>query len=264
MSQIAGTSAKPMTRSRPPLRFSLRVLLFAVTAFAIGFPVWYRWPYEVVEYSRITTGPGPSTARRVKTWQRQWGGGRLQHGEEQFYVGEKLIEVQTYRDGKLHGPFRQFNQPENFAFLDGSFDQGLKDGAWRFLDAKGQEISRTEYLAGKMVRSVQMDHDGKQQIIEFRDVLGKPTIVVGGIEIEDRLARLAAEGRIDDPRFRESLRMPVAFKFGPEPLKEFVLFMGDVAETPTPRIGTIRRVWPRFSRRRIRNLPGHGTSRRRL
>jgi hypothetical protein len=34
------------SRRRFSLRYSLRVLLLGLTAFAIGFPVWYRRPYE--------------------------------------------------------------------------------------------------------------------------------------------------------------------------------------------------------------------------
>jgi len=37
---------------------SLRLLLLAFTAFAIGFPIWYRWPYEATEHG-IQALPAP-------------------------------------------------------------------------------------------------------------------------------------------------------------------------------------------------------------
>ena len=41
------SSPTPTAPRRWPLRprFSLRLLLLGVTAFAVGFPIWYRWPY---------------------------------------------------------------------------------------------------------------------------------------------------------------------------------------------------------------------------
>jgi hypothetical protein len=44
----------------PRPQFSLRLLLLAVTTFAIGFPIWYRWPIEEVtlEYPRISAKLG--------------------------------------------------------------------------------------------------------------------------------------------------------------------------------------------------------------
>ena len=40
---MTGMNAKAPRRW---FQFSLRLLLIAFTAFAIGFPIWYRWPYQ--------------------------------------------------------------------------------------------------------------------------------------------------------------------------------------------------------------------------
>jgi hypothetical protein len=82
-------------------RFSLRVLLLAVTAFAIGFPIWYRWPYEEREVLAV---PGPWLQTRVTTWQRQWGGGRIKHGSERWLINDMICAVRTYENGRQHGP----------------------------------------------------------------------------------------------------------------------------------------------------------------
>src|SRR5205809_4736 len=69
-------------RPRPArLQFSLRLLLIAFTAFAIGFPIWYRWPYQEVREEHIRVGP--SILRSVVHWQRQWGGKILMHGKRE-------------------------------------------------------------------------------------------------------------------------------------------------------------------------------------
>ena len=53
MTQPAAEPAK--RRWSPRLQFSLRVLLLAITAFAIGFPIWFRWPYRTERYPlRVT------------------------------------------------------------------------------------------------------------------------------------------------------------------------------------------------------------------
>ncbi len=223
-------TAPAPTPRRLPLRFSLRVLLLAVTAFAIGFPIWYRWPYEEAEPWQGFSSVGPNSMYRVKTWQRQWGGGRLQHGEERIYIGDKLVEVYTYRAGKRQGSFRRFNQPENYVSEEGHYEQGLKQGAWRWLDPKGQELARTEYLTGKIVRAVYRDREGREQVIEFRNDAREPRIVAGGRTLEDRLARLAREGRIDDVQLCESLRLPISVVFGEARLKSPIMTLAECAE----------------------------------
>src|SRR5262245_8824939 len=44
--RMSTSPAPPARRTRWGLRFSLRLLLAAFTAFAVGFPIWYRWPYQ--------------------------------------------------------------------------------------------------------------------------------------------------------------------------------------------------------------------------
>src|SRR5262245_24123007 len=85
----------PRSWLRP--RFSLRVLLLAVTAFAIGFPIWYRWPYE-------ERPPFIGARDVVITWQRQWGGGRV--GIQRIYFGDDSVFTYTLRNdmGQKHGP----------------------------------------------------------------------------------------------------------------------------------------------------------------
>src|SRR4051794_10537097 len=102
------TDASP-TRQSPLWRpqFSLRVLLIAISLFAIGFPIWYRWPYqEVVEERDPVTGS--VTSKTILHWQRQWGGETLLHGtreDHNFWRGGETIITTHYLRGKRHGPY---------------------------------------------------------------------------------------------------------------------------------------------------------------
>src|SRR5262245_32780733 len=110
----------------PRLQFSLRLLLLAITVFAIGFPAWYRWPYQETK--------GDARASRTTTWQRQWGGGRWKHGPG-IARQSKLLEIAYYRQGKPHGLFLQKygDQPA----VQGQFVDGKKDGEWLRYDGRG-------------------------------------------------------------------------------------------------------------------------------
>ena len=95
-----------MTNFRSCLRprFSLRLLLLGVTAFGVGFPVWYRMPYE--ERTDTSTIPGQPTSMiwetRITTWRREWGGTRVKHGKERvLWLGRPLKTV-IYQNGEPH------------------------------------------------------------------------------------------------------------------------------------------------------------------
>src|SRR4029453_13469530 len=98
----------PSSPARPRvwrLQFSLRLALVAFTAFAIGFPIWYRWPYEE-EGVRWATKFFPP--KRVKTWRRKWGGGKLKDGPEREMIGNIAREVTNYHNGRKHGPYTAY------------------------------------------------------------------------------------------------------------------------------------------------------------
>jgi hypothetical protein len=113
---IAPTSRRSWLRPR----FSLRVLLLAFTAFAIGFPVWYRWPYEERRtYFDLAT---------VSTWRREWGGGRLRQGLAQRKLDGRTYETIMYRNNSEHGPYT-FDDGYGRRIVGQYFD-GLRHGVW--------------------------------------------------------------------------------------------------------------------------------------
>ena len=112
------------------LQFSLRVLLVALSLFAIGFPIWYRWPYQEINEERDTTGF--VTSKSVLHWQRQWGGGTLLHGkreDHQYWVfGKTLVTTTNYVRGKRHGPYttRSKVRPN----VTGQYVDDMREGKW--------------------------------------------------------------------------------------------------------------------------------------
>jgi hypothetical protein len=139
-----------MTTLRPWLRprFSLRVLLLAVTAFAVGFPVWYRWPYQEAEQLTPSFfGRSPKNVEiRITTFQRQWGGQRLKHGPERLLVNGELVRETNYRGGKRHGlffehsfqyaPYSPTATPKVTRSAEpttaGQYVDGMKEGTWAY------------------------------------------------------------------------------------------------------------------------------------
>ena len=155
------TPAHSRASRRLPLRFSLRVLLIAFTAFAIGFPVWYRWPYteEELLYPNRKGQPDKSQAsngRVVMTWQRQWGGGRQKTGGEWTYRDGELRSFYTFRNGERHGPFTVHSG--NGSRVVGQHSNGNLDGELRrFANEELREVStyRNDRANGPYQRYVQ-------------------------------------------------------------------------------------------------------------
>ena len=121
------------------LQFSLRLLFFAFTGFAIGFPIWYRWPYEEVVLESPAGSPNP--VRQITTWQRQWGGSRLKHGPERAVIDGKTVRVTSFRNGQKDGPYLDWSiGAENMQAIEllppsgpvtfGQYVNGQKHGNW--------------------------------------------------------------------------------------------------------------------------------------
>ena len=140
------TSPAAPRRRLPLPRFSLRVLLAVFTAVAIGFPVWYRWPYEEEE-AIITLAPDVSSMpvdRIVTTWQRQWGAGRLRHGRETWYRSDGSKQrVTTYVSGLRHGRFEAW-EPRRLETV-GHYERDRKSGTWTTDTAALKTIETWKY-----------------------------------------------------------------------------------------------------------------------
>jgi hypothetical protein len=196
---------------RTRLQFSLRLLLVAVTAFAIGFPIWYRWPYEEVD----------AGGTRTTTWQRQWGGSRLQHGKRTLTQG-KLVQISTYRRGQAHGPYllKVGDQVEEV----GQYVDGLKEGTWT---CAGNTILHWHH--GKLDGKCELkSRRGNSTIVTFAE--GRLTHV-NGRPVEDHLFGLLQSNVVDE-RIASELGRPTSVDVVEMPLKDTMLYLQEAHNTP--------------------------------
>jgi hypothetical protein len=201
------------------------MLLAAFTAFAIGFPVWYRWPYEEED----TAATKNNTAiKRIITWQRQWGGGRLKHGPESTYRSGNLILRATYRSGLLHGPYETRQRTGDREV--GQYVEGKKSGEWRLVDAKGNLRRSAQWRDDRLDGPyLIIGADGKERHLLFAQ--GR-VITADGRKVEDRLGELLASNGIDNPQIVNVLTSQTGLEFVDTPLKDAVFFIADKHEFP--------------------------------
>jgi hypothetical protein len=207
--------------------------LLAVTAFAIGFPIWYRWPYEeekIQEVSRSGKTERVGTGQ-FTTWRREWGGGRTKHGRERQFTQGKLISVTTFRNGKRTGPYAIHRPNGNVVYI-GEYLDDQRVGTWRTFDDQGRETGTSEYRDDKMWRHRSVTPDGIERLMEFGSGKAPTKIVVAGMEQEDRLAKLVREGKIDDPQIAAEVGKVTNLTFVETPLKDAVDFMSQNHDIP--------------------------------
>jgi hypothetical protein len=239
-------AAAPIDRPRrSPLQFSLRLLLIAFTAFAIGFPVWYRWPYKEVAtdtadnrssqfvYERLhpfggaTTFPraarrqsiAATTVTRTTTWQRQWGGGRLKQGVER--VVSPVSERSTiYGRGRKHGPYSERNA-EGDLEVKGQFIDGLKEGVWtyKYPSSKRMAIWHRDRLDGPY------EIELPEMKLSFTFADGRLTHY-NGQPARNRLFDLLEAGQIDN-RTAAELRQETIIDFTNQQLVEALDYLKD-------------------------------------
>jgi hypothetical protein len=136
--------AAPSSRRPLAVRSSLRMLLLALTAFAIGFPIWYRWPYE----ERVDEPEYRNLADywHAATWQRQWGGGRIRHGRQYIRWKGKVMRSEMYQQDLLHGPCEYH---ESIGSKEtGQYVNGKKSGEWKSFNSQGKLIQAMTWKEG--------------------------------------------------------------------------------------------------------------------
>jgi hypothetical protein len=248
---MSATTAPLGRRALMGPRYSLRLLLVAFTVFAIGFPIWYRWPYQesldeatiapadpfaapAAKPAKRTPAAKPAKLKRivVTTWQRQWGGERLKHGPETTYQDGEPILRATYHRGILHGPYetwRRNRMGQAVQYDLGQYVQGKKNGEWRQLDSSGalrQAVQwRDDQLDGLAV--LYRDKSSRQFLFEQGRL-----IAADGEKVVDRLGELVAAGEIDHPEIAQQLSSLTDIEFIETPLRDAVEFLAEKHEIP--------------------------------
>lgn len=217
------TASPPTTLPRRwHLQFSLRLLLLALTAFAIAFPIGYRWPYEE-EQLRSQPGATP-IVKKITTWQRQWGGGRRKHGAERVVAGDKIIESVTYRGDSKHGPMMRVTRRGSrvLVTITGRYENDLKHGVW---SESCTQFKRTDtWHEGKLDGPYEIElADGSQTRMTF--VAGKLTHF-NGKPARNRLIDLCESGVLDDvDQTSAELSRPTKAEFIETPLRDVLIFL---------------------------------------
>jgi hypothetical protein len=211
----------PLARPRwLRLQFSLRLLLVAFTAFAIGFPIWYRWPYEETVVNRFPTGPvdaptGQDQSTTISTWQRQWGGTRVKHGPERSLFHD-AVYITPYVHGQRQG---------TYTFHDGHVLRGTgpyvdnrKDGTW--VDVYDGNKATINWHRDKLDGLCQWQRKNGD-CISADYSMGRMTHF-NGEPFHDHLFRLRETDSIDVQTAAELHQIPNIFDLVGIPLKDFV------------------------------------------
>ena len=197
-------SATPVRRSRFALRFSLRVLFAAFTAVAIGFPLWYRWPYEDVVVRTPTAGDpfaNYKEFRQITSWQRQWGGGKLRHGSSRTARDGITSSETMFRAGKRHGPYRSFFITGPLA-RQGQYFDDKEDGSWTHYNEDGSVKATFTWRRGVLDgRATITDRSGHYRLV----YQAGRVVEVNDKPVEHRL-NVLADAEADSPAIRESLK----------------------------------------------------------
>ena len=221
------TTPPPVRRASIRPRYSLRLLLIAFTAFAIGFPIWYRWPYEEEEqFYRERNGvpdkTQPPIARRVTTWQRQWGSGRLKHGLSTTHLEPgRGREDLTYRDGKTHGPARSYGPDGRMLLLQQYANDELTRETCFGIDGSVQ--SERALVHGKQ-HGEAMQCLANGGVIRYRFEHGRLTHI-DGQTVESPLLDRLSQGIVDQDTARRLTR-GTSPEFG-DTLREVLQWYGD-------------------------------------
>ena len=187
----------------PRPQFSLRTFLLGVTAVGLGFPAWYRLPYEetkipsqelVTDYCNLGSHKDPDYlySRVTTTWQRQFGGPRLKHGWCRKYDKAGRLKVeQEFRLGKPHGIYRCYSG--NVVIEEGRYEHGWKEGEWieqRYADSEQRGPMHRDKRHGEWL-SRQWGHERR---VTFHD--GRVVAVEG--EPVDRTFEARFPSVVDD------------------------------------------------------------------
>jgi hypothetical protein len=226
MNASAGRST-PAAKRWPRFRFSLRVLLLAFTAAAIGFPIWYRWPYT--EESQLPADTSkPPAFHVVTTWRRTWGGGRTKHGPETRERRDgKVSVVEHYKEGVLDGPFTEHYHGTEIA---GQYTAGQKSGRWKRRSTESDLELFTTWNEGKLDGPAEMQRlDGTSIPFLFRngsliELDGKP-VHYSFVELKNRV-------RADSEQLAAILERPAIIEFIETPLKDSLAFLTDIHDIP--------------------------------
>jgi hypothetical protein len=239
MSGAASLTA-PINRSHwlPRPRFSLRSFLLAFTAFAIGFPLWYRWPYQAArvpskeqrhdQYCGTPYFPDADHdySRVEGTYRRTWGGPPVEHGRIRKFDrrGDLAIE-QSFRDGIKHGPCREYSG--GIVSRWGQYQGGLKAGRWTSR-RDSSWLRKESWQSGCLEGETIFEAPGVERRVTFES---DRVIAVDGQPIQPAIQQLLADATHDD-RLSHALLASMFLEFDEASLRDVAVFLEACAGIP--------------------------------
>jgi hypothetical protein len=225
------TAQPKVARSR--FQFSLRVLLAAFTLFAIGFPIWYRWPFTEakVQYPIVGGKPDkskPPIRKTIVTWQRTWGGGKLRNGSRTHEVLPGFKSVEYYENDVLTGPYAEFY--DGAIAIEGQFALNKRTGQWIRRNPAGEIVARTTWKEGRL--------DGPAELSQLSGKSTRLRFEAGALaEIDGRPAakswqQLPAVIERNSPRLAMKFGDPAQFEFVETPLNDALQILCDSHNIP--------------------------------
>jgi len=207
----------------------LRVLLLLLTLFAIGFPVWYTWPYRsrTPHYPIIAGKPDPTKAPTGETssqMKRVLGGKPVKHGKT-VIVNGPYERTYTYDNNVLHGEY--IEQLNGRVRITGRYERGEKHGEWQLHFGEG--IVRQQWSAGKLHGPLRIeDRNGPSQEFVYLDGI---LIERDGEPVEFPLFARMAEGEAQLGPGARALNDTTQLEFVMVPLIDVVAYLRDFHET---------------------------------
>ena len=233
---------KPPRRWFAP-RFSLRALLLLVTILAVAAAVWWRWPLQQTQQTKVNHRiPGVNTTvygTETITYHRGWNGSLIRHGKRTLVYNGELYEEEMFQEGVKHGPAHyphgmpKPDDPNDHRSLDtrsaaGEFFLGKMHGTWEFLPVDWKTSA-----PGKRCRSIENWNRGKWDgVFEWFDESGKSCfrhefkddrlIDPQNNPTGNLLLKRIADGTLKDPATVHTIFQGISPAFARVPLKEVV------------------------------------------
>jgi hypothetical protein len=211
------------------LRFSLSSLLLGLTAFAIGFPVWYSWPYTEQElvYPEVNGEPDktkPPMLRVVTSWRRNWGGKPYKHGESRVYrAGGGIIASTEYRRDKRNGPKKSFRDDGSLQWIE-EYEDDERVGMTTY-QASGKILYRAE-MAGIWLNGNLEQHLADGTVVTWQFDHGR-VVSRDGESLTCGLFDALALGEVEQT-LRLNLQLLISPVYGATPQEELELFADEL------------------------------------
>jgi hypothetical protein len=192
------------------------MLLIVMTAAGVGAAVWWRWPVTVT-VARLEASPVDGDTYQVyetTTYHRGLRGELIRHGVNRRMHEHELWLECHYREGVLHGPWREWPG------TTGEYFAGEKHGEWERVPQAGHSLSTIPAsqatFVGEAYRAVEHWNRGRREgLFQWWDQAGKlcyshkfkddQLVISKDTSLKNLLLRRIVQGSLTDPKLQQDL-----------------------------------------------------------